>query len=41
MVHIVEDNGIIIDKITTNNPGWVIYEDKWQTVAHREIDTFC
>jgi hypothetical protein len=33
LVHILEDNGIVIDKITTEQPGYVIYEDRWQIVA--------
>jgi hypothetical protein len=33
LVHILEDNGIVIDKITTEQPGYVIYEDRWQVVA--------
>jgi len=33
MVHILEEHGIVIDKITTEKPGRVIYEDKWQVVA--------
>jgi hypothetical protein len=33
LVHILEDHGIVVDKITTENPGQVIYEDRWQVVA--------
>jgi hypothetical protein len=31
---LLEENGVVIDKITTEHPGWVIYEDEWQIVAH-------
>ena len=34
VVHILEENGIAINKITTERPGYVIYEDEWQIVAH-------
>jgi hypothetical protein len=34
MVHLLEENGVVIDKITAERPGHVIYEDKWQVVAH-------
>lgn len=33
MVQILERNGIYIKKITTDRPGYVIYEDEWQLVA--------
>lgn len=33
MVHILERNGIYVKKIRTDNPGYVIYEDRWQLVA--------
>jgi len=33
MVQILEENGIVIRKITTEEPGHVIYEDDWQIVA--------
>jgi hypothetical protein len=33
MIHILEEHGIVIDKITTERPGHVIYEDQWQVVA--------
>jgi hypothetical protein len=33
MVHILERNGIYVKKITTDKPGYVIYEDEWQLVA--------
>ena len=33
MVRILEQNGVVINKITTGNPGFVIYEDEWQIVA--------
>jgi hypothetical protein len=34
LVHLLEENGVVIDKITSEHPGWVVYEDKWQVVAH-------
>jgi hypothetical protein len=34
MVRLLEEHGVVIDKITTRHPGWVIYDDKWQVVAH-------
>jgi hypothetical protein len=33
MVDILERNGIIVKKIRTDKPGYVIYEDEWQLVA--------
>jgi len=33
MVHILKENGVVISKIATGNPGYVIYEDEWQLVA--------
>ena len=33
MVNILERNGVYIKKITTDRPGYVIYEDEWQLVA--------
>lgn len=33
MVRILERNGIYMDKIRTDKPGYVIYEDEWQLVA--------
>ena len=33
MVHILERNGTYIQKITTDKPGYVVYEDEWQLVA--------
>lgn len=33
MVRILEQNGVIINKVRTGNPGFVIYEDEWQIVA--------
>jgi hypothetical protein len=33
MVGILERNGIYINKIRTDRPGYVIYEDEWQLVA--------
>ena len=40
LVHILEEHGVLIDKITTEEPGWVIYEDRWQVVAHPTERTF-
>jgi hypothetical protein len=33
MANILERNGITMKKITTDKPGYVIYEDEWQLVA--------
>lgn len=33
MVRILKQNGVVINKITTGNPGFIIYEDDWQIVA--------
>jgi len=33
MVEILREYGVVIDQITTNNPGHVVYEDGWQIVA--------
>ena len=33
MVRILEDNGVVIQKITGKRPRWVIYEDEYQIVA--------
>ncbi len=33
MVQILEDNGIVIKKITSERPGWVIYHDKHQLLT--------
>ena len=33
MVRILERNGIYVEKIRTDKPGYVIYEDEWQLVA--------
>jgi hypothetical protein len=33
MVRILERNGIYVKKITTDKPGYLIYEDEWQLVA--------
>jgi hypothetical protein len=33
MVRILERNGVPVQKIKTNKPGYVIYEDEWQLVA--------
>jgi hypothetical protein len=40
VVHILEENGIAITKITTENPGHVIYEDSFQIVAWPSGATF-
>jgi len=34
MIRILERNGISVRKIETDKPGYVIYEDEWQLVAH-------
>lgn len=34
MVHLLEENGVVIDKITAEHPGHIIYEDQWQVIAH-------
>jgi hypothetical protein len=33
MVRILERNGIYVQKIRTDKPGYVVYEDEWQLVA--------
>lgn len=33
MVQILERNGIYVQKIKTEKPGYVVYEDEWQLVA--------
>lgn len=33
MVNILERNGIYVQKIRTDKPGYVVYEDEWQLVA--------
>lgn len=33
LVHMLEEHGVMIDKITTERPGHVTYEDKFQVVA--------
>jgi hypothetical protein len=33
MVRILERNGVYVKKITTDRPGYVVYEDEWQLVA--------
>lgn len=33
MVQILERNGMLVKKIKTSKPGYVIYEDEWQLVA--------
>ncbi|ABF39543.1 hypothetical protein Acid345_0538 [Candidatus Koribacter versatilis Ellin345] len=33
MVRVLERNGIYIQKIKTDKPGYVVYEDEWQLVA--------
>jgi hypothetical protein len=35
MVRILERNGITVRKIESRKPGYVIYQDEWQLVAHR------
>ena len=40
LVHILEENGIVINKITTEDPGYVIYEDAHQIVAWPSGATF-
>lgn len=40
VVHILEENGIAITKITTEDPGYVIYEDEFQVVAWPSGATF-
>jgi hypothetical protein len=33
MVRILERNGVQVQKIKTDKPGYVVYEDEWQMVA--------
>jgi hypothetical protein len=33
LVQILEENGVVINKIKTGRPGHVLYEDQWQIVA--------
>jgi hypothetical protein len=33
MVQILERNGVFVQKIRTDRPGYLIYEDEWQLVA--------
>jgi pyruvate-formate lyase-activating enzyme len=33
MVRILERNGIYVQKVITDRPGYVVYEDEWQLVA--------
>ena len=33
MVRILERNGVLVRKIKTDKPGYVVYEDEWQLVA--------
>jgi hypothetical protein len=40
VVQILEENGIAITKITTEDPGYVIYEDEFQIVAQPSGRTF-
>jgi hypothetical protein len=40
VVHILEENGIVISKITTEDPGYLIYEDTYQIVAWPSGATF-
>jgi hypothetical protein len=40
VVHILEESGVAITKITTKDPGYVIYEDEFQIVAWPSGATF-
>jgi len=33
MVEILREYGVVIDQISTEKPGYVVYEDGWQIVA--------
>lgn len=33
-VHILENNGVVVDMIVTNNPGKIIYSDEFQIFAN-------
>lgn len=33
IVHVLEEHGIHIEKITTNDPGVIVYENGWQVAA--------
>lgn len=33
MVEILREYGVVIDQVTTERPGYVVYEDGWQIVA--------
>jgi hypothetical protein len=40
VVHILEESGIAITKITTEDPGYIIYQDEFQVVAWPSGATF-
>ena len=40
VVHLLEENGIVISKITTEDPGYLVYEDAYQVVAWPSGATF-
>jgi hypothetical protein len=33
MVHLLQDNGVVVDFIHTANPGYVCYQDRHQIAA--------
>lgn len=33
LIEILREYGIVIDQITTQQPGYIVYEDGWQVVA--------
>lgn len=33
MVEILREYGVVIDQVSTDSPGYVVYEDGWQIVA--------
>lgn len=33
-VHILENNGVVVDMIVTDNPGKIIYSDEFQIFAN-------
>ena len=39
LVRILREHGITVTKITTDNPGYVAYEDEYQVVAIPVADT--
>ena len=39
MVELLRDHGIVVHKLSTHRPGYVVYEDKWQVVAEPFRDT--